>query len=225
MARPPALAGARRRIACGISIVAHPFVTTLALAGAVTSDDGARAALRTTAVVGVLFVLPVAVLTARQVRRGAWSTVDASHPRERPILFAVGGAGLLALLAYFARAQPGGPLVIGVGGVLVMLAVCAAVTPWVKVSLHMAAAALAATVLLERGHPLGGLLLAMLPVLAWSRVALGRHRWREVVLGLAIGACTGAAVARVGWRAHAVVRPPRDVGVADCAGRASALIT
>lgn len=196
--QPRASTGARRSVARWVSIVAHPFVTTLVLAGAVASGDGAPAALRTTAAVGVLFVLPLGVLTARQVRRGAWSTVDASQPRERPLLFAVGGVGLLALYAYFAHTQPGTALTTGTAGVLVMVGVCAAMTPWVKVSLHLAAAALAATVLLARGIPLGWLLAATLPVLGWSRVALGRHRWREVALGLIIGACTGAGVTYLG---------------------------
>jgi hypothetical protein len=180
-----------------VSIVLHPFVTTLVLAGAVEAERGPAAAARTVAAVGVLFVLPVAALTARQVRRGAWSTVDASHPRERPLLFAVGAAALTATLVYFSRTRPGSPFVAGVGGVLVMVGFCAAVTPWVKVSLHMAAAALAAAVLLRRGLPLGWLLAGALPVLAWSRVALRRHRWPEVVLGLVVGACTGAAIAHV----------------------------
>ncbi len=185
-----------------MSIALHPFATTLLLAGAVEAERGAAAAARTAAAVGLLFVLPVAALAARQVRRGAWGTVDASDPRERPALYAVGAAALAATLLYFARTRPGSPLVVGTGGVLVLVGVCAAVTPWVKVSLHMAAAALAAAVLLGRGHPLGWLLGGALPVLAWSRVALGRHRWREVVLGVVLGACTGVAVARVGW-------PPR----------------
>ncbi len=181
-----------------MSILAHPFVTTLVLAASVVSGRGARAAARTAAAVGALLVVPVAALTARQVRRGAWSTVDASHPSERPALFLVGGAGLLALLAYFARARPGSALVTGTAGVLAMVAVCAAVTPWLKVSLHMAAAALAATVLVGRGLPGGYALAAVVPVLAWSRVALGRHRWAEVVAGVVLGAATGAGVVRFG---------------------------
>ena len=189
---------ARTSVARWVSIVGHPFVTTLVLAGAVEHERGATAAARTTAVVGALFVLPLAVLTARQVRRGAWSTVDASRPAERPVLFVVGAAGRVALLLFFARTQPGTPLVTGTAGVLAMVALCAAVTPWIKVSLHMAAAALAAVVLLGRGLPLGWLLGAALPVLAWSRVALGRHRWREVALGVAVGAGTGAVVTQLG---------------------------
>jgi membrane-associated phospholipid phosphatase len=186
------------RLARWVSIVAHPFVTTLVLAAAIEAPRGGAAAARTVGAVAALFVLPVALLMARQVRRGAWGTVDASDPRERPVLFLVGGTGLLALLVYFARAHPGSALVSGTAGVLAMVAVCAAVTPWLKLSLHMAAAALAATVLLERGLALGWLLGAALPVLGWSRVALGRHRWREVAAGLVVGACTGALVVRLG---------------------------
>ena len=181
-----------------VSIVVHPFATTLVLAGAVEGARGPMAAARSVVVVAMLFVVPLAVLTARQVRRGAWGTVDASHPRERPVLFAVGATGLLAVLLYFARTQPGTPLVIGTAAVLAMVGVCAAVTPWVKVSLHMATAALAATVLLWQEHPIGWLLGAALPVLAWSRVALGRHSRSEVVLGAVVGACTGAVVAHLG---------------------------
>lgn len=181
-----------------VSIVAHPFATTLLLAAAVEAPRGGLAAARTTVVVAALFVLPLTLLIARQVRRGAWGTVDASDPRERPVLFLAGAASLVALLAYFAWARPGSGLVSGTAGVLAMIALCAAVTPWLKVSLHLAAAALAATVLLQRGHPLGWLLAATLPLLGWSRVALGRHRWAEVAAGLVIGVCTGAVVVRFG---------------------------
>ena len=182
-------------VARWVSIVGHPFVTTLVLAAAVEFERGAAAAARTAAVVGVLFVLPIALVTVLQVRRSAWTTVDASQPSERPVLFAVSAAGLLAVLLYFARTQPRTPLVAGTAGVVAMVGVCAALTPWVKVSLHMAAAALAAAVLLWRGSSLGWLLGAVLPALAWSRVVLGRHRWAEVAAGLLVGAVTGTIVA------------------------------
>jgi membrane-associated phospholipid phosphatase len=74
--------------------------------------------------------------------------------------------------------------------------VCAALTPWVKVSLHMAVAALAAAVLLGLGMALGWLLAAVLPLLAWARVAMGRHRWIEVALGALVGAAAGVMLVR-----------------------------
>jgi hypothetical protein len=185
-------------VARGVSIVGHPFVVAPLLAAAVEARRGSGAAARSAALVVLLLVLPLAVLTAWQVRRGAWGTVDASHPRERPALFLVGGAGVAALLGALALTRPGSPLVTGAAGALALVAVCAAVTPWVKVSLHMATAALAAAVLLGRGSPLGWLLALGLPALGWSRVALGRHRWAEVALGLLAGAGAGAAMVRLG---------------------------
>ena len=184
-------------VARWVSIAGHPFVVAPLLAAAVEVRRGPGAAARGAALVALLFVLPLALLTARQVRRGAWSTVDASHPRERPVLFVVGGVGLAALIGALGWARPGSPLVGGAAIALALVAVSAAVTPWVKLSLHMATAALAVAVLLARGSPLGWVLAAGLPVLAWSRVALGRHRWAEVAVGLLAGAGAGLAMARL----------------------------
>ena len=180
-----------------MSIIVHPFVTTLLLVAVVELRRGPSAAARSVATVALLLVLPLAVLMLRQVRRGHWGTVDASHPRERPALYAVGGAALLALLAYLTATSPDSPLVRGAGGTLAMVAVCGLATVWIKVSLHVAVAALAATVLLQLGSPVGWMLALLLPVLAWSRVTMGRHRWREVAAGSVIGAIAGVMIVRL----------------------------
>ena len=190
---PPASRAAP--LARWVSIAAHPLVVALLLVAVVLGRRGWGEAARGVALVGAVFVLPVALLIARQVRRGAWETVDASRPRERPALFAVGA---LALLAMWWLEPPGSPLRRGAAGVLAMVAVCAAVTPWVKVSLHVATTALAAAVLLARGVGEGGGVALVLPVLAWSRVAMGRHRIVEVALGAAIGLAAGWGVGRWG---------------------------
>lgn len=67
-------------------------------------------------------------------------------------------------------------------------------TRWIKVSLHMAFAALAATALALFRSPIGYLLLLALPALVWSRLILGRHTPLEVALGTIIGAGAGAAL-------------------------------
>lgn len=178
-----------------VSIIAHPFVLTLLLVGAIEARRGPAVAARSVAAVALLFVLPVAVLIVRQTRRGAWSTVDASDPRERPLLYLVGGGALLLLFGYLLLMEPGTPLLRGAIGTLGLLAVCAAAVRWVKISLHVAVAAMATAVLLGRGIPLGWLLAAVLPILAWARVAMGRHRWIEVALGLVAGSAAGAFIA------------------------------
>jgi hypothetical protein len=186
---PAAIAAAR-----WLSIVAHPFVMVGIMVGAaVATRHSARDALRSVLIVGTFTIIPLLVLMVRQVRAGAWENVDATNMDERPFLYAVGGLGSIALLVYLRVAQPQSFLIRGSLGTLTMFAVCALATRWIKVSLHMAFAALAATTLLLIGSPVGWALLPVVPALAWSRVTLQRHRSIEVALGTAIGVSAGVA--------------------------------
>jgi hypothetical protein len=178
-----------------VSIVGHPFAMAMVMVlGAALHFGSPREAFRTLLLVALVSLLPVAVLMARQVRRGFWTNVDASDRAERPLLFVVASAALVVLLGTVLVLRPGSFLVRGALGVLTMLAACAVGTRWVKVSLHMAFGALATTTLLFLGSPAGWALLAALPALAWSRLALERHRPVEVAIGSLVGVAFGCAI-------------------------------
>jgi hypothetical protein len=182
-------------VARWVSIVAHPFAMTMAMVvGAALHLSTAREAFRSLLLVTLLALLPIGALMIRQVRRGSWTNVDASNRAERPLLFAVGIAALAALTGAVLVFRPGSFLIRGAVGVLMMLAVCGVATRWVKVSLHMAFGALATTTLLSLGSPAGWALLAVMPVLAWSRLALNRHQPAEVVAGVLAGTAFGFAM-------------------------------
>jgi apolipoprotein N-acyltransferase len=110
------------------------------------------------------------------------------------MLYVVGGAALLALLAYLVVLRPQSFMVRGALVTLGMMACCAFLTRWIKVSLHMAFATLAATALVLTRSPVGYALLMGLPALVWSRLTLERHTLPEVALGTIIGAAAGAAL-------------------------------
>jgi hypothetical protein len=156
--------------------------------------ETAAAAFRSVAIVALFTIIPLTVVMVRQVRRGAWENVDASNRGERPVLYLVGAVALAALLVYLTVINPQSFMVRGVVGTLSMLAVCAATTRWIKVSLHMAFGALAATVLSLMGSPIGYVLVLVLPALAWARLALSRHTPVEIVLGTIVGILAGGAV-------------------------------
>ena len=182
-------------IARWLSIVFHPFVMVGVMVGAAAAArQTAGEAVRSVGIVVLFTIVPLAVLMWRQVRRGQWENVDASNRGERPILYVVGGAGVLALLAYVVVIRQQSFMVRGVVATLGMMALSGAITRWVKVSLHMAFAALAATALALARSPIGYLLLFVLPALAWSRLVLQRHTPLEVVLGTIIGAGAAAAI-------------------------------
>jgi hypothetical protein len=181
-----------------VSILGHPFVMVgVMVVGAAlrfgTAVDAARAVL----LVAALALAPIAVLMIRQVRRGSWGNVDASNSSERPALYGVGIVALAVLIAYALAFRPGSFLVRGGIGVLGMLIGCALATRWIKVSLHMAFGALAAATLLFLGSVAGWFVLALLPVLAWSRLALGRHSAPELVGGLLAGLASAYGIHRL----------------------------
>jgi membrane-associated phospholipid phosphatase len=189
---------ARTSLARWVSVLGHPFVMAGVLSAAVATRLSPPAeAARTVALVLLVSVVPVAVLMIRQVRRGSWEHVDASHRSERPVLFLVAAVSLLALAGIAFALQPRSFLIRGALGTLAMVAVCAVATRWLKVSLHMAFAALATTLLLALGSIVGWLLLALMPLLAWSRLYLGRHTPAEVVAGVVAGAIAGFALYRL----------------------------
>jgi len=175
-----------------ISILAHPFVTAPLTVGIIASRIGGPGeAARTLIIFLVVAVVPGAILMVYNVRRGAWDNVDASKVSERPILFAVAILSTLVLLAWFTIVRPQPVLVRGIVGFLAMTVVCAATTRWVKVSLHVACAAFAATTLILLGSAVGWALAFLVPALAWSRWALGRHTSLEPALGALVGIAAG----------------------------------
>jgi hypothetical protein len=175
-------------IARSISLVLHPFVTVSLLALAA----GTRPALLVT----LFATIPLAILMALQVRSGRWGNADASEPHERPVLFVVGGAGLLALAVWLAVSQPASPLLRGLSGPVALLASSAALNRWIKVSLHVAFATLSAATLLSLGSATGWALVVAIPVLAWSRLVLRRHTSAELAAGCALGGAASLLITR-----------------------------
>lgn len=162
-----------------ISVLAHPFV----MASLMALAAGVRSAL----LVALFTVVPLAVLMALQVRSGRWHNVDASRPSERPALFAIAGLGLLGLAVYLAFAQPASPLLRGLLAPVGLLGGAALVNRWVKASLHVGFAVLAAATLIGIGSSLGWALVPVVPVLGWSRLVLGRHRPADLAAGGFLG--------------------------------------
>jgi hypothetical protein len=177
-----------------LSIIAHPFAMVTVMVGtAAARRQTPGEALRSVALVVLVTIVPLLILMIRKVRSGAWENADASHKEERPILYLVGALVLMGLLAYLTVFRTY-VMVRGVTATLGMFVACAVATPWIKVSLHMAFAALAATALSLMGSIVGYLLLLMLPALAWARLTLGRHTRLELALGTGAGMAAGVAM-------------------------------
>ena len=177
-----------------VSTLAHPFVMTAVLVAVAAGRQSRASAVHSVLLVALAVIVPVAALMVRQVRRGRWENADASNAAERPVLFLVSMAGLAAALVWLLRYDPASFLIRGLVVIGAFILGAAVLTRWIKLSLHVAFVMLAATALWQIGSPVGLVLIALVPVVAWSRLVLARHTPREVAAGGALGVVTGLAL-------------------------------
>lgn len=141
---------------------------------------------RLAAVVIALISVVVVGFGWLQVRRGAWNHIDASHPTERRLHNRL---SLVVLAAGTAAVALGGMLTLAAGiatGTLIV-AVAMALSPWLKLSQHVAFAALASVLAFTIAPEAGVVALFFLALLAWSRLELGRHTPAEIGAGTLVG--------------------------------------
>ena len=168
-----------------LSIAGHPFVL-IPLMVAVATGNWVW-----TAIVGAVTILPMLVITLRNVRHGVWADHDVSRREQRGGLYRA-IFPLFALCALLLWLMDAGPqLLRGFAAAAVMLATGLLGNRFLKISLHMMAAAFCAVTIVRLYPNTVYALVPFVAAIAWSRHKLERHTWTEIVVGVAIGA--GAA--------------------------------
>jgi membrane-associated phospholipid phosphatase len=184
-------------IAYIISQVFSPAIITSVLVFYAAYLSPEDSALRWAIVYLVLSLLVPVIFLLNLMRIGKVSDLDVQIRRERvlPMRFTLACALLATALLLVARA-PAGIVVVGVA-MWIMMAINYVVTLWWKISLHTAFAAAGTTSLLA----LTGLALPLLlgvPIMAWSRVRLGRHTLAQTIAGGLLGILVFSLAFRVG---------------------------
>lgn len=178
------------RLARAVSILGHPMlVMPLAACLATRNRHGDDAtALPVLAAIAVLGLLVLAY-SASRVRGGHWQHVDASAPDERHGLnvFLLGLFVLAATLAAWHTGHSPITVALLLAAAVILLALLTA--PWCKLSLHVAFACFAIFVPGSLAAAGGMAILAV--AVAWSRLQLGRHDRRDIVVGALAGMVAG----------------------------------
>ena len=181
----------RIAMARAISIVGHPVVL-ISVAGliAASAHGASRVQMRTIGITLLALAVVVIGFTWLQVRAGRWAHVDASARSERSSLNVFLATLLLvsAGLAWFALHSLHLAVALGLSAILILVALLLA--RWVKMSLHVAFAVFATTLLWPMLWPLVAGILVTAAV-AWSRLTLGRHVVADVIAGSLLGALAG----------------------------------
>lgn len=173
-----------------ISQVASPPLLTALMVALVASLIDAPAAWIWAAVyVFLALILPLSYIFWL-VRRGEVTDLDVQlrEQRMRPLVFTLLSAGTGCLFLCLGGAAQ--ELVILAGSLWVQTVVLFSITAWWKISVHTTVAANAAMLLWYiLGTPL--FLTVGLPIVAWSRVRLGRHTPDQTVAGAVLGVFIG----------------------------------
>jgi len=151
------------------------------------------------AVLGSIFapLLPLLHLV-RKVRRGEVTDI---HVRERtqrpPIILAFLVSGIAAFVVLGKLGAPREMLAL-IGSAVVACTVALTITMWWKISIHVGVVAGIITVFVLLFGPVALLLVPLVPLVAWARVAVGDHTPLQTIVGALIGAGTsGLAFALV----------------------------
>jgi len=174
------------RFAYVVSQVGSPPVLTSVGAAAIASVLPTAGAWAWAGVYVGLAILTPLLYLVWLVRRGRVTDLDVQLRRQRtgPLVFTLACAGVAWLVLVLGAAPS--PMVALGGAVLLQLAVIFAITLRWKISVHSAAAAGVSTLIWSlMGTPLP--LLIAVPLIAWSRVRLGRHTVAQTVAGALLG--------------------------------------
>jgi hypothetical protein len=174
-----------------ISIIGHPFAFIVLLLSLPFWRKGDTSALRIAGLVAVVGLVPLGLFMRQRFLSGRWQTVDASAPKDRPVAFVAAFAVLVPFTLYFHFVERSAILVRGSLVLAGMMLVAAILNRWIKISGHLAFAAFSAVILARIGLAYGVVVGLFIPVLAWSRVVLGRHTYSEVLAGCILGLVAG----------------------------------
>lgn len=190
---PQYAAAMTHAVARALSLIGHPMLMLpLAVLALSRTGDGNSGTLR----LGLGFALFAAAVLGYswwQVRRGRWRHVDASEKHERGSLnrFLLIALTIAALLA--AAGVPQRELALGLAVSAGLVAIALLTAGWCKLSLHLAFAVFAASLLFRLGWEYGVAATAFAVAIAWSRWALRRHTPGDLLVGAMAGMSAGLA--------------------------------
>jgi membrane-associated phospholipid phosphatase len=173
------------KIAEVVSYIFHPLIVvipTMVIAITQTGFSLSESVFWTLLAVAVVNV-PMALLLFYGVRSGRYSDASVSLRQQRTSIYAVGGVCLVILLLILILANGPTVLIACLIAAVMATGIGYLVNRYTKLSLHSAAIAGCATVLLLT-FPLLGILLAIFtPLVGWARIRLKHHTPLQILIG------------------------------------------
>jgi membrane-associated phospholipid phosphatase len=190
--------GFDERLAHVVSNVGSPPVTTAVASVLIAAAVATQRAWLWSGVYLSLVVVALLADLAALVLRGKVSDLDVQlrEQRKEPFVVLLAGTVAAGLVLYLGSAPP--LLVTTAWAHATEVALILGITSRWKISVHCAAAAGLAVLACSMGHAAALAAVPAVPLVAWSRVRLGRHTVAQTLAGIGLGSVVFAAALAVG---------------------------
>jgi membrane-associated phospholipid phosphatase len=177
-----------RKVAGIISIVGHPLLTIPLFVMIVMfgSEVFSKAALNSLLIVGGVFI-PLVLWLYVKSKNGTITNFDVSDQSQRKSLFWVAVPLLTIVTVVLFVTHQSRNLCMSVLFALLLVVISQVINLFVKSSLHTSLNIYLSALVFTVDYKMGIAVLLFTGLISWSRVKLGRHTVKEVVVGLAIG--------------------------------------
>ena len=183
------------KIAKAISFIGHPLLTIPLFVAVMmfAFEDFEKALLNSALIIGCIF-LPLFLRMYIKSRNGTYTNFDVSDRIQRKTLFTfiIPLMIVVTVISFKTSAASNFSLSILFGTILVFISQI--INLFVKSSLHVSLNIYLSALVLTADFRIGIAVFLFSGLIAWSRVALGRHTWNEVIFGYCIGLIISATM-------------------------------
>ena len=149
-------------------------------------EDFEKALLNSALIIGCIF-LPLFLRMYFKSRNGTYTNFDVSDRIQRKTLFTFIIPLMVVVTFILFKINPASNLSLSVLFGTILVIISQIINLFVKISLHVSLNIYLSALVMTTDLRIGIAVFLFSGLIAWSRIALGRHTWKEVVFGSCIG--------------------------------------
>lgn len=183
------------KIAKAISFIGHPLLTIPLFVAVMmfAFEDFEKALLNSALIIGCIF-LPLFLRMYIKSRNGTYTNFDVSDGIQRKTLFTFIIPLMVVVTFILFKTSPASNLSLSVLFGTILVIISQIINLFIKSSLHVSLNIYLSALVMTADLRIGIAVFLFSGLIAWSRIALGRHTWKEVVFGSCIGLIISATM-------------------------------
>ncbi len=182
----------KQKTATYISVIGHPLITIplFVIIATFSQNDFKKAAFISSLIVGCVF-LPLVLRLYRKSKNGTYTNFDVSDRKQRKSMYLFILPLLLVVTVVLYLSGQSANLCLSVFCALMLMFISQLVNFYVKSSLHVSMNIYLSFLIMPMNLTIGIIVFLLTGLIAWSRIVLGRHTYKEIWVGAALGLITG----------------------------------